>query len=106
MNNFTLIAITLFILMAVLLEKTNIISDLFDSVYKWSGGLRGGVAIAAIAVGAIIGAISGVVAAGIIGLGLIALPQMMKYKYNEKISLVSIMSRGTVGQLNSSILHL
>jgi len=99
MNNFTLIAIPLFILMSVLLEKTNIISDLFDSVYKWSGGLRGGVAIAAIAVGAIIGAISGVVAAGIIGLGLIALPQMMKYKYNENLSLGSIMAGGTLGQL-------
>lgn len=99
MNNFTLIAIPLFILMSVLLEKTNIISDLFDSVYKWSGGLRGGLAIAAIVVGAIIGAISGVVAAGVIGLGLIALPQMMKYKYNENLSLGSIMAGGTLGQL-------
>ncbi|WP_408011341.1 TRAP transporter large permease subunit [Pseudalkalibacillus sp. A8] len=99
MNNFTLIAIPLFILMSVLLEKTNIIADLFDSVYKWSGRLRGGLAIAAIVVGAIIGAISGVVAAGVIGLGLIALPQMMKYKYNENLSLGSIMAGGTLGQL-------
>ncbi|MET3576104.1 TRAP transporter large permease subunit [Bhargavaea ullalensis] len=99
MNNFTLIAIPLFILMSVLLEKTNIISDLFDAVYKWSGGLRGGLAITAIVVGAIIGAISGVVAAGVIGLGLIALPQMMRYKYNETLSLGSIMAGGTLGQL-------
>ncbi|MBM7587255.1 tripartite ATP-independent transporter DctM subunit [Bacillus pakistanensis] len=99
MNNFTLLAIPLFILMSVLLEKTNIIADLFDSVYKWSGGLRGGLAIAAIVVGAIIGAISGVVAAGVIGLGLIALPQMMKYKYNENLSLGSIMAGGTLGQI-------
>ena len=99
MNNFTLIAIPLFILMSVLLEKTNIISELFDAVYKWSGGLRGGLAITAIVVGAIIGAISGVVAAGVIGLGLIALPQMMRYKYNETLSLGSIMAGGTLGQL-------
>lgn len=99
MNNFTLIAIPLFILMSVLLEKTNIISELFDAVYKWSGGLRGGLALTAIAVGAIIGAISGVVAAGVIGLGLIALPQMMRYKYNETLSLGSIMAGGTLGQL-------
>ena len=99
MNNFTLIAIPLFILMSVLLEKTNIISELFDAVYKWSGGLRGGLAITAIVVGAIIGAISGVVAAGVIGLGLIALPQMMRYKYDETLSLGSIMAGGTLGQL-------
>lgn len=99
MNNFTLIAIPLFILMSVLLEKSNIITDLYDAVYKWSGALRGGLAIATILVGAIIGAISGVVAAGVIGLGLIALPQMMKYKYNESLSLGSIMAGGTLGQL-------
>lgn len=99
MNNFTLIAIPLFILMSVLLEKTNIISELFDAVYKWSGGLRGGLAITAIVVGAVIGAISGVVAAGVIGLGLIALPQMMRYRYNETLSLGSIMAGGTLGQL-------
>ncbi|HLR10187.1 MAG TPA: TRAP transporter large permease subunit [Sporosarcina sp.] len=99
MNNFTLIAIPLFILMSVLLEKTNIMSELFDAVYKWSGGLRGGLAITAIVVGAIIGAISGVVAAGVIGLGLIALPQMMRYRYNETLSLGSIMAGGTLGQL-------
>ncbi|SFK67666.1 TRAP transporter, DctM subunit [Salinicoccus halodurans] len=99
MNNYTLIAIPLFIFMSILLEKSNIIADLFDSVYKWSGPLRGGLAITVIIVGAIVGAISGVVAAGVIGLGLIALPQMMRYKYDEKLSLGSIMAGGTLGQL-------
>lgn len=99
MNNYTLIAIPLFIFMSILLEKSDIISDLFKSIYHWSGSLRGGLAITVIVVGAIIGAISGVVAAGVIGLGLIALPQMMKYKYNEKLSLGSIMAGGTLGQL-------
>src|SRR5699024_9757774 len=63
------------------------------------GPLRGGLAITVIIVGAIVGAISGVVAAGVIGLGLIALPQMMRYKYDEKLSLGSIMAGGTLGQL-------
>lgn len=99
MNNFTLVAIPLFIFMSVLLEKSNIISDLYDTVHKWSGGFRGGLAIATIIVGAIIGAISGVVAAGVIGLGLIALPQMLKYKYQEKLALGTVMAGGTLGQL-------
>ncbi|GAA0324385.1 TRAP transporter large permease subunit [Oceanobacillus oncorhynchi subsp. oncorhynchi] len=99
MNNYTLIAIPLFILMSILLEKSNIISELFDAVYKWSGGLRGGIAITVIIVGAIIGSISGVVAAGVIGLGLIALPHMRRYKYNENLSLGTIMGGGTLGQI-------
>lgn len=99
MNDFTLIAIPLFIFMSILLERSSIIADLYDAVYKWSGGLNGGLAIATIAVGAVIGAISGVVAAGVIGLALIALPQMNKYKYEENLSLGSIMAGGTLGQL-------
>lgn len=99
MNNFTLVAIPLFILMSVLLERANIISDLYDSIYKWSGGLRGGLAIATVVVGAIIGAISGVVAAGVIGLALIAYPHMQRYKYNQGLGLGTVMAGGTLGQL-------
>lgn len=99
MNDFTLIAIPLFIFMSILLERTSIIADLYDAVYKWSGGINGGLAIATIAVGAVIGAISGVVAAGVIGLALIALPQMKRYKYQENLSLGAVMAGGTLGQL-------
>jgi tripartite ATP-independent transporter DctM subunit len=99
MNNFPLIAIPLFIFMAMTLEKSKVIEDLYDTVYKWSGGLRGGLAVATIIVGTIIGAVSGVVAAGVIGLGLIALPQMLKYGYEKKISLGAVMAGGTLGQI-------
>jgi tripartite ATP-independent transporter DctM subunit len=99
MNNFVLIAIPLFIFMSLLLEKSTIIADLFDSMYKWSGGLRGGLAVATVVVGAVIGAISGVVAAGVIGLALIALPQMLRYGYNQRISLGAVMAGGTLGQV-------
>ncbi|MDZ7841882.1 MAG: TRAP transporter large permease subunit [Gammaproteobacteria bacterium] len=99
MNNFALLAIPLFIFMAMMLEKSNLVADIYDCFYKWSGALRGGLAIATILVGAIIGAVSGVVAAGVIGLGVIALPQMEKYGYNRGVNLGSIMSGGTLGQI-------
>ena len=98
-NNFTLVAIPLFILMSVLLERSKIVEELFDSLYSISWRLRGGLAMAGIAVGAVLGAISGVVAAGVIGLGLIALPQMMKYRYDRNLSLGVVMAGGTLGQL-------
>ena len=99
MNNFTLMAVPLFIFMSMMLEKSPLIEDLYSAFYKWSGPVRGGLAIASVVVGAIIGAVSGVVAAGVIGMGLIALPQMDKYKYDRGISLGSIMAGGTLGQI-------
>jgi len=99
MNNFPLIAIPLFIFMAMVLEKSDLVSDVYDCFYKWSGALRGGLAIATILVGAVIGAVSGVVAAGVIGLGVIALPQMARYRYNQGVNLGSILSGGTLGQI-------
>ncbi len=99
MNNFVLVAIPLFVFMAMVLEKSALVKDLYMAFYKWSGPVRGGLAVATVLVGAVIGAVSGVVAAGVIGLGLIALPQMEKYGYDRKIILGSIMSGGTLGQL-------
>jgi tripartite ATP-independent transporter DctM subunit len=99
MNDFTLTAVPLFIFMAMMLEKSGLVTDLYNCFYKWSGGLRGGLAVATILVGTIIGAVSGVIAAGVIGLGLIALPQMEQYKYDRRISLGSVMAGGTLGQL-------
>lgn len=99
MNNFPLIAIPLFIFMAMMLEKSDLVGDIYECFYKWSGALRGGLAIATVLVGAIIGAVSGVVAAGVIGLGVIALPQMARFKYNQGVNLGSILSGGTLGQI-------
>ncbi len=99
MNNFALLAIPLFIFMAIMLEKSKLVSDIYTCFYKWSGPLRGGLAIATILVGAVIGAVSGVVAAGVIGLGVIALPQMEKYKYNRGVNIGSILAGGTLGQI-------
>ena len=99
MNNFALLAIPLFIFMAIMLEKSNLVADIYTCFYKWSGPLRGGLAVATILVGAVIGAVSGVVAAGVIGLGVIALPQMEHYKYNRGVNIGSVLAGGTLGQI-------
>lgn len=99
MNNFVIIAVPLFIFMAYVLQKINVVEDLYDAFYKWSGPLKGGLAVATILVGAVLGAVSGVVAAGVIGLGLIGLPQMLKHGYNKKLAMGSVLGGGTLGQL-------
>ena len=99
MNNFVLVAVPLFLFMAFVLQKTRIIDDIYETVFKWSGGLPGGLALTTIIVGAILGSVSGVVAAGVIGLTLIGLPQMEKYRYNRRFALGCVLGGGTLGQL-------
>lgn len=99
MNNFVIVAVPLFIFMAYILQKTKVVEDLYDAFFKWSGALHGGLAIATIIVGAVMGAVSGVVAAGVIGLGLIGLPQMLRHGYNKRMALGCVLGGGTLGQL-------
>ena len=61
-------------------------------------GLRGGLAIAVILVGALLAATTGVVAAAVISMGLISLPIMLRYGYNRTIATGVITASGTLAQ--------
>jgi len=99
MDNWVLLAVPLFTFMSMVLYEANVVEDLYNAFYKWSGSLRGGLAIASISVGTIMGAMTGVAAGTVVSLGTIALPQMLKYKYDKKIAMGSILAGGTLGQL-------
>ena len=94
-----LIALPLFFLLAGLLQRSGIADELYDVVYRWMGGLRGGLAIGTIGVGTVMGAISGVAAADVIAMGMIALPSMFRHNYKKNIVLGSIVAGGTLGPL-------
>jgi len=99
MGNWILLAVPLFTFMAMVLDKTGVVEDLYDTFYIWSGSLRGGLSVATVIVGTIMGAMTGVAAGTVTALGTIALPQMFKYGYDKKISMGSILAGGTLGQL-------
>ena len=99
MSNADLAAIPLFIFMASMLEKAGLIEEMFDVVYKWMGGLSGGLAAATILASTILAAMVGVIGAAVVTMGIIALPAMLKRKYDHKIALGSIMAGGTLGIL-------
>jgi len=99
MANPDLAAIPLFIFMASMLERAGLIEEMFDVVYKWMGGLRGGLAAATILASTILAAMVGVIGAAVVTMGIIALPAMLKRKYDHKIALGSIMAGGTLGIL-------
>ena len=99
MTNSDLAAIPLFIFMASMLERAGLIEEMFDVVYKWMGGLNGGLAAATILASTILAAMMGVIGAAVVTMGIIALPAMLKRHYSPQIALGSIMAGGTLGIL-------
>jgi len=97
LSDMTLIAIPLFIYMGVIIEKSGIAGRLFDAMYVLLGGLRGGLAMATVGACTIFAAATGVVGATVTTMGILALPAMMKYKYNKEMACGSICAGGALG---------
>ena len=98
MQNDTLLAIPFFTLMGIILERSRMAEDLLETVGQVFGPLRGGVGIAVVLVGALLAATTGVVAASVISMGLIAMPIMLRYGYNRSIATGTITASGTLAQ--------
>lgn len=99
MVQYLLAAIPLFIFMACVLERSGIIEDLYELVYQWMGGIKGGVASATIIACTLLAAMVGVIGASEVTMGVIALPQMLKRRYDKFIACGSILAGGTLGIL-------
>ena len=92
-------ALPLFILMGVIVGNTGVGEDLYNTTYKWIGQLRGGLASATVLACALFAAITGSSATGTVVMGKVALPEMRKYQYDDKLATGSIASAGTLGIL-------
>ena len=99
MENTVLMAVPLFIFMGIVLQKTKLAEQLLESMGKLFGGVRGGLAISTILVGALLAASTGVVGASVVAMGLISLPVMLKYKYDKPLACGTICASGTLGQI-------
>ena len=99
MGNITLMAIPLFILMGLILEKSKMAEGLLISMGRLFGPVRGGLAISVVLVGAILAASTGIVGASVVMMSLIALPLMLKHGYSSSLASGSIAASGTLGQI-------
>lgn len=99
MENKILISVPLFILMGMILQKTRLAERLLESMAFLFGGIRGGVAISTVLVGALLAATTGIVGASVIAMGAISLPVMIKYHYNKPLGCGTIAASGTLGQI-------
>lgn len=98
-TNQTLIAVPLFVLMGVTLERTRIAETLLTSLSSVMGGIRGGLGIAATLVGMLMAASTGIVGATVVTMGLLALPTMLRHGYDPKLATGTICATGTLGQI-------
>jgi tripartite ATP-independent transporter DctM subunit len=99
MNNFVLVAVPLFILMAQLLDRAKISDALFEALYVVMGGIKGGLGLAVIFVCVILAATTGIVGASVVGMALLAGPKLLEKGYDKKISAGLVCSGGTLGIL-------
>lgn len=97
--SFLLVAVPMFILMANFLEASGIAEDLYDTMYKWTGGLRGGLAIGTTIICAIFAALTGMSGVATVTMGLIALPSMLSRNYDKYLAVGSIACAGTLAIL-------
>src|SRR5918911_2712976 len=99
MTDYQLSAVPLFIFMAAILEKAGLIEELFDVVYKWLGGIKGGLASATVIACTALAAMVGVVGATEVTMGMIALPAMLRRGYDPYLSCGALLAGGTLGIL-------
>ena len=98
-TNQTLIAVPLFVLMGVTLERTRIAETLLESLSTLLGTVRGGLGMAVTGMGMLLAASTGIVGATVVTMGLIALPTMLRQGYDPKLAAGTICATGTLGQI-------
>ncbi len=95
----TLLAVLMFVLMGITLERSRIAEDLLTTMARVFGPLPGGLAVSIVVVGAFLAASTGIVGATVVTMGLLALPTMLKNGYSKELATGVIAASGTLGQI-------
>ncbi len=95
----TLLAVLMFVLMGITLERSKIANDLLTTMARVFGPLPGGLAVSVVVVGAFLAASTGIVGATVVTMGLLSLPTMLRNNYSPEIATGVIAASGTLGQI-------
>ncbi len=98
-NEYVLVAVPLFVFMACVLERSGVAHDLYDAMRVFAGRLPGGVAVQTTLVAIVMAAMTGIIGGEIVLLGLIALPQMLRLGYDQKLAIGTICAGGSLGTM-------
>jgi tripartite ATP-independent transporter DctM subunit len=99
MESEELIAVPLFVFMGTILEKTEVAENVYQTLYEVFGPVRGGLAFATIATCTVFAACTGVIAATVTTMTLLAVPAMMKRNYNKGLATGVVCAGGSLGIL-------
>jgi len=99
MAEYVLAAVTLFLLMGFILERSGLMTRLFHAVQLLTGPMRGSLYLAAIATATMFAAATGIVTSGVVIVGLMAAPRMKESRYDVQLSAGAITAGGTLGIL-------
>ena len=99
MQSEIMIAVPLFVFMGLLLDKSGVAEKIFQSLYEVFGPIRGGLAIATIVTCAVFASCTGVIAATVATMTLLAVPPMLKRKYDKGLSTGVVCAGGSLGIL-------
>jgi tripartite ATP-independent transporter DctM subunit len=99
LTEFTITALPLFILMAAVLQHSGLADDMYEMVYRWMGGIKGGLAMGTVIISAIFAAMVGISTVATATLGITSLPSMRKRGYDKKLCIGVICAGGALGIL-------
>lgn len=95
----TLLAVLMFVMMGIVLERSKIANDLLTAMARVFGPLPGGLAVSVVVVGAFLAASTGIVGATVVTMGLLSLPTMLRAGYSPQLATGVIAASGTLGQI-------
>lgn len=98
-TKYEFLAIPLFVYMGVMLEKSRVAEDMLEVIGRLSGRLNGGMAIALIVVGVLMGASTGIVGATVVTLTMLTMPVLLRRGYDGGVAAGAICASGTLGQI-------
>jgi C4-dicarboxylate transporter DctM subunit len=96
---YPLTCVPLFVFMGIVIFHAGVGEDLYKTAYTLVGQLRGGLAMATVIACALFAAITGVSSPALATLGKVAVPEMKKRKYDEKLAVGSLVCAGTMAFL-------
>ncbi len=99
MSNTTLMAVPLFIMMGLVLEKSGMAEKLLVNMAALFKGVRGGLGVSVVIVGALLAASTGIVSASVVMMSIITLPLMLQAGYAKSLAGGTIAASGTLGQI-------
>lgn len=99
MSSYGLVPVPMFIFMGLMLDKSGIANELLRSLQMLMRRVPGGLALAVTIIGTVLAASTGIIGASVVLLTTLALPTMLKDRYQPELAVGTIAASGCLGIL-------